>query len=53
MTTYDEAAYEALGVLESLYENGDIPTCLRDIVAGILAKAERGRPMRDDAKAAA
>lgn len=35
----DEAAYEALGVLSVLYRDGDIPVCLRELVADVLRKA--------------
>lgn len=39
MSQRDEAAYEALGMLEVLYRDGDIPRCVADIARDILRKA--------------
>jgi hypothetical protein len=34
----DEAAYEALGILEVMYDSGEIPLVYRDLVAVVVEK---------------
>ncbi len=43
MSKRDEAAYEALGMLEALLEGGDLPACVVDIAREIVAKANADR----------
>ncbi len=43
MNKRDEAAYESLGMLESLFTHGELPAYCLDIAAEILAKAASGR----------
>ena len=39
----DEAAYEALGILEVMHEHGNIPPLYRDLCATVIAKYQLAR----------
>jgi hypothetical protein len=39
----NEAAYEALGILETLHEGGEIPLLYRDLVAAVIEKYHAAR----------
>jgi len=39
----NEAAYEALGILETMYWHGNIPPLYRDLCATVIAKSRQAR----------